>query len=123
MNAAKLICGALGLVWLIGPAFGEGVDALVPGTKFNATGDVACTLAAFPGAAQCPFGVVRHGDGTADIEISLPDGSVRSLSFDGKAFAAGDEPIDFKWDDRGMAQIRLGDGEHYEIPDIVVYGD
>jgi hypothetical protein len=57
-------------------------DALVPGTNFNATGDVDCAIAGFPRVRSCPFGVVRGGQDQATVYITLPDGEKRVLEFE-----------------------------------------
>ncbi len=57
-------------------------DALVPGTNYNATGDVDCAIAGFPRVSICPFGVVRGGQDEATVFITLPDGEKRVLEFE-----------------------------------------
>jgi uncharacterized protein YraI len=56
-------------------------DALVPGTNYNATGEVDCAIAGFPRVSSCPFGVVRAGEDRATVYITLPDGEQRVLQF------------------------------------------
>ncbi|MFO1210082.1 MAG: SH3 domain-containing protein [Amaricoccus sp.] len=105
------------------PAAGGG--ARVEGTAYNATGEVACTLAAGQPAGQCPFGVVRQGSGRASVTITRPDGSSRTIFFtggkatgsdatSGGSFAAMRQGAD-------LTVVAIGD-ERYEIPDAVVWG-
>ncbi|MFO1143915.1 MAG: SH3 domain-containing protein [Amaricoccus sp.] len=108
-----------------GPA--PGGDARVEGTAYNATGEVACVLAAGEPAVQCPFGVVRQGSGRASVTITKPDGTSRTIFFvagkatgsdasqtGGGSFAAMRQGAD-------LTVVAIGD-ERYEIPDAVVWG-
>lgn len=58
------------------------VDALVPGTAFNATGEMPCTPSATAPDASCPFGVEREGNGNGWITVTLPDGTPLRLRFE-----------------------------------------
>lgn len=99
-------------------------DALVAGTKYNATADVSCvtTPGGKPGA--CKAGVVRKGAGNAIVEMQTPDGGQRSITFTGgKATgsnAAGAKLTATKKDD--ITTVRLSTGEVYYIPDAFVFG-
>jgi hypothetical protein len=86
---------------------GATTDALVPGTPFNATGEIACTLAG-GAAASCPFGVIRKGGGAATVVVTLPDGTARSLEF------AADGSVT---SDRGAAVTVRRDGDRIEVGD------
>lgn len=99
-------------------------DVLVPGTGYHATGEIECVDGGAP--ALCPFGVVRHGNGTADVTITRPDGRERTIFFEkGEAIGTDVSPAD-----RGeFAASRSGDvtvvtvGEaRYEIVDAIVFG-
>lgn len=61
---------------------GSGADALVPGTGFNATGELGCARDAGQPLGQCKFGVVRRAGGDADLTIFWPDGGSRVISFE-----------------------------------------
>lgn len=66
-------------------------DALVPGTKFNATGVLPCARAAGQPMASCKFGVVRSGNGSAQVTVFWPDGGNRIISFKKGAPASFDQ--------------------------------
>lgn len=99
-------------------------DALVPGTRYNATATVSCVTS--PGAAPggCKAGVIRKGAGNAIVEMQTPDGGQRSITFTGgKASgsnAAGAKLTATKKDD--ITTVRLSTGEVYYIPDAFVFG-
>lgn len=99
----------------------DSVDAKVPGTKFHATGQVACTMGSEP-AKTCPFGVIRSGPGHAEVHITPPGGLARKLKFSGnRATAPGSQSI--KADKQGDEwTIQVNDFERYRIPDAVING-
>lgn len=109
------------------PAAGSG-DALVPGTNFNATGQVPCALQSGQPMGSCQFGVQRKGGGSAVVTVFWPDGRSRAIFFEnGKATGAdvseADSTGDFRVErDSDLNMIHVGK-ERYEIPDVVVYGD
>lgn len=97
------------------------VDAKVPGTKFNATGQVSCTMGT-EAPKQCPFGVIRSGPGQAEIHITPPGGMQRTLKFSGKQVTApGSQSVK-----SGMQgdewTIEVNDFERYRIPEAVING-
>lgn len=67
-------------VAIAGPA-ASAADALVPGTSFNATGELGCARDAGQPLGQCKFGVVRQGGGNAELTIFWPDGGSRVITF------------------------------------------
>jgi hypothetical protein len=98
-------------------------DALVPGTKYHATGEISCvtTPGSTPGA--CKAGVIRKGGGNATIEMETPDGGQRTLFFTGgKATGsnANAQMTATKNDD--ITTVRIGAAEIYYIPDAFVFG-
>lgn len=100
-------------------------DAKVPGTDFHATGEIDCSMGA--GAmGTCPFGVIRRGNGDADVHVTKPDGSMRVIFFEGgKATGADLSQADmgaFSAEQQdGQTIVRIGE-ERYEIFEAVVYG-
>ena len=106
---------------------GDTVDALVPGTTFNAIGKVECFPTATAAAQMCDFGVNRDGGGTGTVIVTLPDGQARAI-----LYSAG-VPVSFieSETDRGIAfeTRRQADGysvviglARFVIPDAVIYG-
>jgi hypothetical protein len=102
-------------------------DARVAGTNFNATGNLPCARAASQPMAQCRFGVVRRGQGAADVTVFWPDGGSRVLFFE------GGRPVRF---DQSQADgnarltsskqgdlftVRVG-SQRFEIPEAVITG-
>jgi len=94
-------------------------DAKVPGTPYNATGKVPCSLGADP-ERQCDFGVIRGAAGSAEVHVTPPGTNKRVLKFSGstvstdgtvKATKRGDE-----W------SIEVNDFEKYRIPEAVITG-
>lgn len=93
-------------------------DATVEGTPFHATGTLPCDA-----AGGCRFGVIRMGGGTAALSIERPDGERRIIHFQsGETVMVEDA--------KSFASARVGDlttisldGESYEVPDVVIYGD
>lgn len=100
-------------------------DALVAGTDYNATGDLACVLAGSPAVKSCPFGVIRvPAKALASIFITLPDGEERLIEFrDGVPVQPPGTSMTFEQkDDTTVVSLNDGD-EVYSILDIVYLGD
>jgi hypothetical protein len=99
-------------------------DALIPGTPFHASAQVACTPAFDPKPQQCEAFVVRRGfDGTATVEVRGPGSTLRRILFVGGAPVASDstDPLSHSRDgDRTV--VKFGADERYEIPDALVRG-
>lgn len=101
-------------------------DVKVPGTNFHATGSVPCSMGKGQPTRYCPFGVVRKGQGTADVTVKKPDGRSRIIFFKkGKAIGSDTSQADlgqFRATKEGdLSIVRIGN-ERYEIPDIVIFG-
>ncbi len=104
----------------------ESVDALVPGTNFNATGPIDCIRGDSP-QTTCTFGVVRRGNGSADLSITWPDGTTRLIFFENGTA----ESYDFSQADGeqqmtsmlqgGTFNITIGK-EQYFIPEAAIFG-
>lgn len=97
-------------------------DALVPGTPFHATGTLHCAPTMDAAATDCDFGVIRTGNGSGSVRITLPDGGSRTILFeDGEAVLSdGGGQLTFTRIGDTMV-INIGQ-EHYEMPDAVIYG-
>ncbi len=100
-------------------------DALVPGTAFNATGQIPCSMDAFSG--NCDFGVVRAGNGNGYVSITLPDGSGATIYFEGGNAASYD--LSTGASDAAMGVTRDGDTSfvsigtmQFTLPDAVING-
>lgn len=102
-------------------------DAKVAGTNYNATGKIPCHFEVGKSTANCDFGVVREGNGTARVTITKPDGTKRTIFFEsGKAVGYDDKHSNqdsFKATkkDFDLHIIQIGN-EKYEIPDAVIFG-
>jgi hypothetical protein len=108
---------------ITGAAPKASTDALVPGTKYNATADIKCVTSVGGKTGACKAGVIRRGNGNATVELKTPDGGQRTITFtNGKATGsdstakmtatrAGDDTI-----------VRIGTVEVYTIPDALVFG-
>ena len=102
-------------------------DALVAGTGYNATGTVECRPEAGAGMQMCEFGVIRDGNGTGTVTLTLPDGRTRSVFYDGgrpvsfdKSQADGDIAFEAKKVADGYI-VSIGPAS-FTIPDAVIYG-
>ncbi len=104
---------------------GSSGDAMVSGTRYNATGEVACKLGYGQPTTQCPFGVVRKGNGTAEVTVTATDGSTRTIFFElgqAKRYEAQQNYGDFRASREGYLYIIEIGNERYEIPDAVISG-
>lgn len=100
-------------------------DATVEGTPYHATGELACTLAAFPDAITCPFGVIRVSENNlASIFITLPDGDERLIEFrDGQPVQPSGMTMTAQ-QNGDVTVVNLDNGaEVYSVVDIVYLGD
>jgi hypothetical protein len=102
-------------------------DAKVPGTHYHATGKVPCAMVTgIEPNLQCPFGVVRKGQGTADVTVTKPDGRTRTIFFkNGQAIGYDEsqaDPGEFRAVKKGDTTVVHIGSERYFIPDAVVSG-
>ena len=101
-------------------------DALVEGTDYHATGMVKCWMDRDAADAECAFGVVRRGNGTADVHITKTDGSKRVIYFEiGKAVGYDTSEAasgEFSANKQGDTWVIFIGEERYEIPDAVIVG-
>lgn len=115
-------------VWHTSSRSSERGDALVPGTEFNATGELSCARSRGQPMGRCRFGVTREGNGNGWIKIFWPDGGSRVIffeagtpsSFDSSEADGGARMTVGKESD--LFKIRIGE-QRFEFPDIVISGD
>jgi len=107
-------------------------DALVSGTDYHATTDIACGFGNAEPTSTCPAGVKRNWgeDGTSLVEVSKPDGFKRAISFMGTTpFSADSAESDGSagWefnvsrDDKDNSIVKYGP-ETYVVPDALITG-
>lgn len=115
------------------PVPGEGDsqgDALVAGTAYNATAKIPCSGYKGAAAGMCDAGVVRAAGTGTYVEVTLPDGTKRTILFDtaGKflsfstAEADGTAAMPVASERKGDTTIARIGSESYEIPDAFVTG-
>ena len=100
-------------------------DALVPGTNYNATGEVDCAISGYPSARSCQFGVTRaRGAGQATVFITLPDRDNRAFEFDGNTVRPLFGVSAFRFarsGDNWFLNVNGGE-ERYTVVDAVING-
>jgi hypothetical protein len=98
-------------------------DAKVKGTSYHATGNVECKLGdTSKGFDQCPFGVIRKGQGVAQVEVTPPGGFKRKLYFDHDRVTTDNDGKIKAHKENDMWIIEVNDYEHYKIFDAVIVG-
>lgn len=96
-------------------------DAKVPGTRFHATGQLACTMGT-EAPKMCPFGVIRQGPGRAEVHISPPGGLARTLVFAGQQVTSpGSQSVKASRQGEDWA-VEVNDFERYLVIDAVING-
>jgi len=106
------------------PALSSAKDAVIRGTPFHASGNMACTRADNPQFKRCDGYVIRRGyDGTATLEVRWADGLKRSVLFTKLQPVASDsvEPITFTRTG-DVTAVTVGKGERFEVPDVLLTG-
>lgn len=106
------------------PAVSAAKDALIRGTPFHASGNMACTRADNPQLKRCDGYVIRRGyDGTATLEVRWPDGLKRSVLFTRMQPVASDsvEPMTYTRTP-DVTAVSIGKGERIEVPDALLTG-
>lgn len=106
-------------------------DALVPGTKYNATAQLPCSGYKGAPAGMCEAGVVRNQETGSYVEVRLPDGGMRTIMFnpDGSfltfstAQADGTAAMKISSSRKGDITTAILGTERYEIPDVLIQGD
>lgn len=114
------------------PTAAAGVDALVPGTDYNATGEVKCSGYRKHPTGLCPAGVKRNIDGGLTvIDIAWPAGDSRALFFEASGQFVGAntnqadgsaafQPVAKRQGD--MIVVTIGP-ERYEFAEVFLTGD
>lgn len=106
-------------------------DAKVAGTPYHATGKLPCSVGTDPkGSAQCSFGVIRGGQGKAEVHLAAPGYDVklhkdklRILRFDGRTVTSADAGEHVKFEKQGDNwSIGVNDFYYYTIPEAVIVG-
>ena len=98
-------------------------DALVPGTPYNATGNIPCVIGRDGADDSCGFGVVREGGGNGFVEVTNPNGSTVSIYFqNGEAVGAEGGAGSFSATRQGDETIVFIGEDRYTLPDAVIYG-
>jgi hypothetical protein len=106
-------------------------DAKVPGTPYHATGKVPCSVGTDPkGSAQCSFGVIRRGNGNAEVQLAQPGFDVTlhkknllTLIFSGGKVTSPDPGARVKFSKQGDNwSISVNDFYFYTIPEAVISG-
>jgi hypothetical protein len=101
-------------------------DATVPGTNYNATGNIPCSMGGGQPTGSCSFGVTRQGNGSGTVTVKKPDGRTRTIFFkNGKADGYDQSQADpgrFSATKQGDLNIISIGQERYEIPDAVIFG-
>jgi hypothetical protein len=100
-------------------------DALVPGTNYNATGEIDCAISGYPRATSCRFGVTRgRGPDEATVFVTLPDGENRAFGFEDGAVRPLFGVSNFRYarsGDSWLLNVNNGQ-ERYTVYDAVVNG-
>jgi membrane-bound inhibitor of C-type lysozyme len=98
-------------------------DALVPGTPYNATGNISCVIGRDGSDGSCAFGVVREGGGSGFVEVTNPNGRTVSIYFqNGVAVGAEGGFGAFSASRQGDQTIVFIGEDRYVLPDAIIYG-
>ena len=99
-------------------------DALLPGTKFHASGSVKCVQPYGDGKPQqCEAFVIRRGvDGTATVEIPTTGVKRRILFVQGKPVASDSSEKMTVTRQGDVTTVKFESGESYEIVDAMIFG-
>jgi len=87
-------------------------------------GRIPCTLDGQPEVKDCEFGVTRGPPGIATVFITVPNGFVRVVSFDGEKVSPDSAVTSFESSREGdSTRIKVNRlNENYLIPDAVING-
>jgi hypothetical protein len=98
-------------------------DALVPGTKYNATSIIRCRTVEGGAFSTCKAGVIRRPGGSATLHLDTPDGGERTILFRAGNAVSSDSQGGLTTTRQGDTQtVRIGTVEVYEIPDALILG-
>jgi len=106
------------------PALSAAKDAVIRGTPFHASGNMACTRADNPQLKRCDGYVIRRGyDGTATLEVRWADGLKRSVLFTKLQPVASDSVNPMTYTRTGdVIAVNIGKDERFEVPDVLLTG-
>lgn len=106
------------------PALSAAKDAVIRGTPFHASANMACTRADNPQLKRCDGYVIRRGyDGTATLELRWPDGIKRTLLFTRMQPVASDSVDTLTFTRTGeVTVVSVGKNERFEVPDVLLTG-
>jgi hypothetical protein len=94
------------------------------GQPFHATGEVPCSVVTGQPTGSCKFGVIRETPGNAGVWIDMNGRGERYFLFESGKPVYTDSAAGLSFEKSGdLYLLRTGDGERYEIPEVVVYGD
>lgn len=103
-------------------------DAKVPGTDFNATGNLSCARGSTQPMTTCKFGVIRKGNGNGSITVLWPDGGSRVIFFEDNTPAYYDESeadggaiMTVDRGDADLFTVKIGQ-QRFEFPEAVMAG-
>ena len=102
-------------------------DALIAGTPFHASANIACTVDIRQAPASCKAFVIRRRlDGTATVEVRWQEGTLqntaRILFVKGRPVSS-DAIGPLSHARQGdVTRVRLGSGASFEVPDALVSG-
>jgi hypothetical protein len=100
-------------------------DALVPGTSYHANAKIKCVPAFETALRECDAFVIRRGfDGTATLDIPGRAERRSILFVQGKPTASNAMARDaLTFERKGdVIIVKLGEGERYEVPDVLITG-
>jgi hypothetical protein len=99
-------------------------DALIPGTPYHASAEVACGSGSSAKLATCKAFVIRRANNSCTVVITSPEGQKRQFLFVNGGAVASDQPEKLSVQRRGdVSLLSLGENfEHYEIVDALVVG-
>lgn len=100
----------------------QSTDVKVPGTDYEATGMLPCSMHTAPKTTQCSMGVKRLGDQRAIVDVTFPDGHKRSLSFNKGRVTSGKAKVESKRDEDNTVVSIDGGSEVIRVPDAVIEG-
>jgi hypothetical protein len=100
-------------------------DAKVPGTNFNAMGQIPAARGnGAKGSEQAEFGVIRYSDGTAEVHVNLVGGWTRILKYANGAWTCTSKDCSVKHRrlNSDEWEVIVNGNEKYYIDNLVVFG-
>ncbi len=97
-------------------------DAVVPGTKYNATGTLSCRID--DRARTCGWGVIRRGRGDATLYVTLPSREQRRIDFQAGRPISANRPggVFAEYTGNGASLVTIGPDERYTVEDAILFG-